>query len=193
MSPVSHFLVSWSAGSAFALGRRDRTLVTLAGTIPDSDGIGLLWDLFTSLSSGGDPVYWARYHHVVGHNLVFCLAVVICTGFFATRRALACAAALLAFHLHLLCDLAGSRGPDQFWSIPYLLPFSHSWDFVWSGQWPLNSWQNLVITATVLAYCCYAAWARGISPVEVFSEKANRAFVDALRTRFGVRRGRLER
>lgn len=193
MSPISHFLISWSTASAFALERRDRVLVTLAGTIPDIDGFGLLWDLLTTRSSGGDLVLWARFHHVVGHNIGFCLAVILCTAFFACRRMAACAAALLAFHLHLLCDLAGSKGPDQLWSIPYLLPFSAAWDFVWGGQWPLNSWQNFVITAAAITYCCWIAWARGISPVEVFSQKANQAFVDTLRNRFGTRMGRLER
>ena len=39
---------------------------------------------------------------------------------------------LLAFHLHLLEDIAGSKGPDGFWSIPYFLPISH-WTYTWIG------------------------------------------------------------
>jgi inner membrane protein len=192
MSPVTHFLISWSTGSAFALKRRDRLLATLAGTIPDVDGIGLLWDLPSAHASGGDLVYWARFHHVLGHNINFCLVIVFCAFFLASRRLMACTAVFLAFHIHLLCDLAGSKGPDQYWSIPYLMPFSHSWDFVWSGQWPLNSWQNFAITATAIIYSGYMAWKNGISPVEVFSQHANHAFVDTLRNRFGTPLERLE-
>lgn len=113
MSPITHFLISWSAGSAFALDKRDRMLVTLAGTIPDIDGIGLLWDLSTSHASGGALVCWSRFHHVVGHNITFCLAIIFCAYSLASRRVMACAAVFLAFHLHLLCDLAGSKGPDH--------------------------------------------------------------------------------
>ncbi len=186
MSPVTHFLLSWSVGSAFPFNRRDRTLATLAGTIPDIDGIGLLWDLPSSGASGEDLVYWARFHHVLGHNIAFGLAMVLCTYFLASRRFMACAAVFLAFHIHLLCDLAGSKGPDQFWSIPYLLPFSHSWDLVWAGQWPLNSWQNFAVTASAIIYACFTAWKRGISPVEIFSHRANQVFVGTLGKRFGT-------
>ena len=186
MSPVTHFLISWSTGSAFAIGKKDRMLVTLAGTIPDIDGIGLLWDLPASHASGGDLVYWARFHHVLGHNITFCLAIVFCAWFLASRRFMTCFAVFLAFHIHLLCDLVGSKGPDQYWSIPYLMPFSHSWDFVWTGQWPLNSWQNFAITAIAIIYCGYMAWGKGVSPVEVFSQRANQVFADTLRLRFGA-------
>lgn len=185
MSPVTHFLVSWSMGSMFRLGKRDRMLVALAGTIPDIDGVGLLWDLPASHASGGDLVYWARFHHVLGHNITFCLAIVFCSYFLASRRLMACFAVFLAFTIHLLCDLVGSKGPDQYWSIPYLMPFSHSWDFVWKGQWPLNSWQNFAITFSAIIFSGYMAWRKGISPVEVFSQRANLAFVAALRKRFG--------
>ncbi|MRR59044.1 MAG: metal-dependent hydrolase [Deltaproteobacteria bacterium] len=193
MSPVTHFLLSWSTASAFALCKRDRVLVTLAGTIPDIDGIGLLWDLPLSHASGGELVYWSRFHHVLGHNIVFCLALVFCAYFLVSRRIMACSAVFLVFHLHLLCDLAGSRGPDQYWSIPYLMPLSPAWDFVWAGQWPLNSWQNFVITAGAVIYCGYMSWKKGISPVEVFSHRANQAFVDTLRKRFGASLEQLEK
>ena len=49
--------------------------------------------------------------------------------------------ALLTFHLHLLCDLAGS-GPG--WPIWYFWPTSLR-EWFWDGQWELASWQNSVI------------------------------------------------
>jgi hypothetical protein len=185
MSPVTHLLLSWSAGSAFPFAKKDRLLVAAAGVVPDLDGMGLLWDLWANRGATGDLALWAGFHHVLGHNIAFCLLLVACACFLASRTALACLAVFLAFHLHLACDLAGSRGPDQVWSIPYLLPFSTSGDLAWSGQWPLNSWQNMVITVIALAFVCFTAWKKGVSPLEIFSSRANAAFVHALRNRFG--------
>lgn len=173
MSPVTHLLLSWSVGSAFPLAKKDRILVAVAGAVPDVDGIGLLWDLWVNRGATGDLALWAGFHHVLGHNIAFCLALVACACFLATRRALACLAVFLAFHLHLACDLAGSRGPDQVWSIPYLLPFSKAGDLAWTGQWPLNSWQNMLVTVAALAFVIFTAWKKGVSPLEIFSERAN--------------------
>ena len=185
MSPITHLLLSWSGASSFAFDRKDRALVTVAGIAPDLDGIGLLWDL-TSRQAGQPLALWSRFHHILGHNIAFGLFLVMVTFFCATRRVAACLAVLALFHLHLLCDLLGSRGPDEIWSIPYLLPFSHAGDLVWSKQWPLNSWQNFVITIGALGYVFYQGWKRGISPLELVSLRANEAFVGALRERFGA-------
>jgi hypothetical protein len=106
----------------------------------------------------------------------------------ATRRSATALLALASFHLHLLGDLVGSRAPDEIWNIPYLLPFSGR-EFYWSGQWPLNSWQNGVITLTFIVFGLYQAWYRGISPVELFSARGNQHVVQALRDRFGIPRG----
>ena len=94
-----------------------------------------------------------------------------------------------AFHSHILGDVIGARGPDGYqWPIPYLLPFSRTPELVWSGQWALNAWQNFVITAIALSLTFYIAWSRGHSPLEIFSSRADRAFVETLRTRFPRRR-----
>lgn len=91
----------------------------------------------------------------------------------------------MSFHLHLICDLIGARGPDNHqWPIPYLLPFSNAWQWTWSGQWMLNAWQNIVITVMAMFIAIYLAWKRGFSPLEIFSAKADAIFVAALRRRF---------
>jgi hypothetical protein len=88
----------------------------------------------------------------------------------------------ISFHLHLLCDLIGARGPDgDQWPIPYLKPFSNSIQLSWHDQWALNAWQNFVITGVLLAATLWIAWKYGSSPVELVSERGNRAFADALR------------
>jgi hypothetical protein len=94
--------------------------------------------------------------------------------------------ALLAFHIHLLCDLAGARGPDGHqWPIPYFLPFSNHWQLTWQGQWAINAWPNILFTMLLLGITFYVAWQRGYSPLELVSKKADAAFVSAIRRRFG--------
>jgi hypothetical protein len=90
----------------------------------------------------------------------------------------------LSFHLHLLCDLIGARGPDGYqWPIPYLKPFSNALQLTWHGQWALNGWQNFVITGLLLLATLWIAWKYGSSPVELVSDSTNRAFTQALRQR----------
>ena len=189
MNPVTHFLVSWGVANTVALERRDRAIVTLAGVAPDLDGLGAIPELLTRNSM--HPLDWfSRYHHVVGHNLGFALVATGASLLLARRRWRTAALACVAFHLHLLCDVAGARGPDgDQWPIPYLLPFSNVWRWTWSGQWLLNGWQNFAITGTALGLMFYLAWARGYSPLEMISQKADTTFVTALRRRFGEAKG----
>ncbi len=78
----------------------------------------------------------------------------------------------ISFHLHLLCDLIGARGPDgDQWPIPYLKPFSNAIQLTWHGQWALNAWQNFVITGFLLLATFWIAWRYGSSPVELVSEE----------------------
>ena len=89
------------------------------------------------------------------------------------------------FHLHLLGDLMGSKGPDgSQWPIPYLLPFSADWQLTWSGQWELNAWQNITITALAIAAMFGIAIKKGFSPIGLISEPADSKFVATLRARF---------
>jgi hypothetical protein len=91
----------------------------------------------------------------------------------------------ISFHLHLLCDLIGARGPDgDEWPIPYLKPFSNSLQLSWHAQWALNAWQNFVITGLLLVATLWIAWRYGSSPLELISEPANQALTRTLRQRF---------
>jgi hypothetical protein len=65
-----------------------------------------------------------------------------------------------------------------------LLPFSKQLQLTWSGQWALNAWPNMVITASLIGVAVMLARQRGFSPLEMFSAKADAAFVRALRNRF---------
>ncbi len=185
MSPITHLLVGWGVANAARLNRRERALVMTAGIIPDADGLGLVAELLTR--DAEHPLqWWSLYHHVLGHNIGFALLVMIAAFLLSSRRGLTACLAMASFHLHLLGDLVGGRGPDGYqWPIPYLLPFSDEWQLTWSGQWALNAWPNFAVTGALLTLTFYLAWRHGRSPLECLSARAHSAFVSALRGRFG--------
>jgi len=189
MSPVTHLLTGWLTAHTADLSRRDRALVTLSGVVPDIDALGVLVELATKNTS--TPLYWwSYYHHVLCHNLGFALVLATAVILLAVRRWMTVLLALAAFHLHLLADLVGSKGLDGYqWPIPYLLPFSNRWQLTWDGQWGLNAWPNILLTALFLVVTLYLACKRGYSPLELISKKIDNAFVAALRRRFGAPAG----
>lgn len=183
MNPVTHFLVGWMVANTGGLDRRERAAVAIAGVIPDVDGLGAIPELLTRNSA--HPLTWfSEYHHTL-HNVTFGVVVAGVSFLVATRRWKTAALAFLSFHLHLFGDLVGARGPDGHqWPIPYLLPFSHAWQWTWQGQWALNAWPNFALTIALLLATFYLAWKRGFSPLEIVSSSADKAFVRTLRARF---------
>jgi inner membrane protein len=203
MSPVTHFFAGWLVASATTvpLTRREKILVVAAAIAPDLDGLGLIPELLTRNSA--HPLLWfSLYHHSL-HTLAFALICALAAFFIdrngsggvdckqpaAARPWLTAGLVFISFHLHLLCDLLGARGPEGYqWPIPYLKPFSNSMELTWHGQWALNGWQNFAFTALLLLTTLWLAWRKGISPVELASPAGNEAFVLALRQRFWLRR-----
>ena len=188
LNPITHFLVSWTVANAAPLEKRDRAIVSLAGVAPDVDGLGIVPELLTRGTS--HPLPWfSEYHHVIAHNVA---GAAVATGLafaLARKRPLTAALACVTFHLHLFCDVLGAKGPDgSQWPIPYLLPFSNAWQWTWSGQWELNAWPNMVITAVLLLLALVLAWRRGFSPLEMLSSRADGVLVETLRKRFGAPR-----
>jgi hypothetical protein len=185
MNPASHFLISWSVANTADIPRRDRALVTLCGVIPDIDGVGIIAELLTENTT--TPLIWySKYHHVLGHNLGWGLILVAAVFLLSIRRWMSAFLAFGAFHLHLLGDLIGSRGPDGYqWPIPYFFPFSANWTLTWQGQWELNAWPNILATLLVFGITLFLAWKRGHSPLEMISLRADTALVAGLRQRFG--------
>lgn len=180
--------MGWAvANSAPSLSKRERALVTWASVVPDIDGLGIIADRLTRNSS--HPLnWWGDYHHTLGHNFVFAIVVPAIAAIFAKQRVKTALLVLLSFHLHLLADLIGARGPDgDQWPIPYLLPFSKQMQLAWSGQWALNAWPNMVITAGLIGVMLILARQRGFSPLEMFSSRADALFVRALQTRFPLK------
>lgn len=164
-----HGELAWLLGQRLNT-RRDRALVAIAGVIPDLDGLTLL---------AGEEAY-GRWHHVLTHGWV--AALVLC-GALATagrQRLAVFGLALGAFHLHLLCDLAGS-GPG--WPLTYGWPFTLA-EVSWSGQWDLASWQNAVIGLAATVACLACSMPYGRTVVELFSLKLDAMVVQTLRARF---------
>ena len=188
MHPATHLLVSWTVAESARLSKRDRTLVTLAGVLPDIDGLGVIAEIATENSPS--PLYWwSEYHHFLCHNIGFCVLILTTAVYFATKRWTVIMLGAIAFHLHLLGDIVGSRGSDGYpWPVPYLLPFSGRWQLTWDGQWELNAWPNIALTVVLLALTLYLAWKRGYSPLGMVSSSADAAFIATLRKRFGAPR-----
>jgi inner membrane protein len=182
MSPVTHFLAGWVVAGATSLSRRDKALVVAAAVVPDVDGLGAIPELLTRNSS--HPLLWfSQYHHSL-HTLAFALLVTLAALLASQQRWKTALLVFLSFHLHLLGDLIGARGPEGYgWPIPYLRPFSGALELSWRGQWALNAWQNFAITGVLLATTLWMAWRYASSPVELISPKANVGFVAALRSR----------
>ncbi|MGD9088598.1 MAG: metal-dependent hydrolase [Desulfobacterales bacterium] len=186
MHPITHFLAGWTVAGVSGLEKRDRAIVTLASIAPDFDGAGIVVELATRESST-PLLWWSDYHHVLGHNLAFGLMAFLAAALLARRRLLTAFLSLFVIHLHLFCDLIGSRGPDGFqWPIPYFYPFLPKVEFVWAHQWALNAWPNFVITIVLLSATFIMAWKKGISPLEIISKRADQLFVSAFRKRFGM-------
>jgi inner membrane protein len=183
MSPVTHFFSGWVFANCFDLTLRDRAFVTVACVAPDIDGLGFIPELLTRNST--HPLLWfSLYHHSL-HNLMFALVVAALVFALAVQKWKTALLALLSFHIHLLEDILGSRGPDGYqWPIPYLVPFSSRLQLVWSGQWGLNAWPNVLLTIVLLLITFWLSWRNGFSPLEMVSAKADGVFVSALRRRY---------
>lgn len=185
MAPITHFLASWLVAAKTTDNQRDCSLVTLAGVLPDADGLGLVVDFAKQwVGTGGPPFYYyQRYHHFWLHGIFGGLLIAGLLACFARRRWRVAGLALLVFHLHLLCDLAGSRGPapEDLWPIFYLGPFTKDVMWMWSGQWRLDGWFNRLLTVGLFLAALWLATLIGRSVVGVFSRRADAVFVGVLR------------
>lgn len=184
MSPITHFIGSWLVAAATMDNPRDRRLVTLAGIIPDVDGVGAVVDVVKSLTTGQELAftYYQRFHHVWMHGWPGALLTAFLLASLGRQRLRVGIWSLVVFHLHLLCDLAGSRGPSpaDLWPICYGEPlFTHPIWF-WKGQWRLDGWQNQSISLVLFALMLCVATTRGYSCVEVFSRRLDAVFCGTL-------------
>ncbi len=181
--PETHLLATWVLAAKTTNNARDCRLVTLAGILPDADGFGLILDVANQVFWGKKTFFYAHYHHYLLHGAFGAVLVTVLLTCFARQKWRVALLSLLAFHLHLFCDLAGSRGPDpvDLWPLFYFGPFTKDPMWIWKGQWPLDAWPIRVITVLLFAWSLCLAVSRGYSFVGVFSARLDRTFVDVLR------------
>ena len=186
MNPITHFLASWTLGDNVVAETRDRNLITWAGVLPDLDGLGVVVDAGRALIGQAPAWNYGEYHHQLLHGLPGAVVLPAVLAMWGVRRLRVFAFGFLAVHLHLLCDFVGSRGPDpgDVWPIWYLAPLSDTPVLLWLGQWPLNAWPNVAVTALLLAYVLWAGVSRGRTVVGVFSVAGDARVVATLRARW---------
>jgi hypothetical protein len=110
MNPETHLLASWVIGAKATDNARDCRLVALAGILPDADGLGLLVDAANRAFGGPRTLFYEHYHHYLLHGAFGGILIAALATCFAHRKWRVALLALAVFHLHLLCDLVGSRG-----------------------------------------------------------------------------------
>ena len=170
MSPGAHLLFSWLSSVKILKNRRERTLVSVAGVAPDLDGLGLIVDKVT-----GTTNYFFQYHHYLGHSIFSAIVISTIASLLATSQRLQVwSISFFVVHLHLLCDVIGSKGPEGHqWPIYYLYPLNTSYGITWKYQWELNAWQNILILGLLLVGTAYYAKTKKITFLEVFSGRLN--------------------
>lgn len=140
-----------------------------AATLADLDGLGILIS----------DRWYARYHHVLGHNFTVGIALALLLAAFSTHRILACLTYLALFHLHLLMDYYGS-GPG--WAITYWWPWRKGPGsfFICDHPWEFYSWQNLSAAAFFLAWTLAIIWLCRRTPLEALMPRLDKKLVLAI-------------
>jgi len=187
MSPITHLLAGWTLAIHVGKSPRERFCVAAASAVPDLDGLGVVVDIVSPMVGGPATELFGAWHHMLLHGLAGAVGFAALASMLGVRRLAALGWVFVSVHLHLVMDLAGSRGPvpGEIWAIHYFAPFFPNPSLFWSGQWALNGWQNFVLTALLLAWAARMAVVAGISPVSLFSANWDKPVVAALRKRFG--------
>ncbi len=181
MNIITHFFIGWNTGLRYSRQMRDTVLLTAASVIPDIDGLGAVIDL----ARGGEAEFFSAYHHKFGHCGLFCLLLIPLIYWFSRRSWRLVAWFTAIFHLHLLCDVIGARGPDGYqWPVYYLWPFSDN-GIIWSGQWHINAWPNMLLTFLLIMDFLRQSAQVGFTPLCIVSRGADRVLVTTLQKRFG--------
>lgn len=186
MSPITHLLVGWALAESTTTDVRARRHIVLAGAAPDLDGLGVVIDFANRWLGRPESEWFGTHHHWLLHGGFGAILAVVLSGLLGMRDRRVLLLVFLSFHLHLLCDLVGSRGPmpHEIWPIHYLGPFSRDMTFAWSHQWALNAWPNVVLTAGLIAWALHRGVSRGATPLSMVSEPMDTVVVRTLRQRW---------
>ncbi len=182
MAPLTHLLGSWVIAAHTSNNPRDCRLVTLAGILPDLDGLGLILDLGSRLLGFRPTQFYAHYHHYLLHGAFGIGLIAISLAVFAKCRWRVLLLALLLGHLHVLCDFLGSRGPspEDLWPIFYFGPFDKDPMWIWKGQWRLDALPLRLATLALFAWSIHLAFSKRFSVVSTFSPRADSVVISVL-------------
>lgn len=164
----THILSGWCFGNLVPhFTARERLFCMLAAGLADLDGLSIV---------AGQEAYW-DYHHTLGHNLAFGMALCLALAVLSKSRGVAFTVYLSLFHLHLLLDYYGS-GPG--WGIPYFWPFARR---QWAKQdaWPFYSWQNITTAFAFVGWTVWIVRRRGRTPLEGMMPGLDRKLAAMLR------------
>ena len=167
----THVISGWCIADLFNLTPRERALAMVAAAAADLDGLGLLVSVD----------YYAQYHHILAHNLLFGLVLAAVLTAFSTHRPKAFGLYLALFHLHLVMDYFGS-GPG--WGIPYFWPFATR-EYESPHAWPLASWQNFLATLLLFIWAIVIAIRRRRTPFEAIIPSLDAMIVQRIAHRTG--------
>ena len=169
MHVQTHFLSGWCIGNLFPLNGRERLFCALAAVLPDFDGMGIIF---------GQETYW-RFHHILGHNLLFSLLLPAVFCYFSEHKLRVFGLCFALMQLHMVMDLIGS---GELWTLSYLWPFSSkefsndSFGIPWS--WALYSWQNLLIGALLIIWTALIIRYKRRTPLEIIMPNLDRQLVE---------------
>lgn len=166
----THLMSGWCMANQVELTARERALAMVAASAADLDGLGLLVSM----------EFYATYHHVLGHNLLFGVLLSSILTVFSTHRLKAFLLYLALFHLHLLMDYFGS-GPG--WGVVYWWPFSLvSYESAYA--WSLGAWQNMVTACFLLVWVLVIILRKRRTPLEAIWPRLDKEIVQQLTGRF---------
>jgi hypothetical protein len=181
MNVVTHFLIGWNAGLRLGRTARATALIAAVSVIPDIDGLGAVVDVIR----GGEAEMFLEYHHKFGHCALFGLLMLPLIYLLGKRSLKLALSGFLIFHLHLLCDIVGARGPDGYqWPLYYFWPFSDV-GITWSGQWQINAWPNILLTCLLIVDFLRQSAKKGFTPFCFVSRGAESVLVETLQRRLG--------
>ena len=125
MSPETHLLASWIIAAKTTDNARDCRLVDLGRHSAGCRRARADRRRCHRWVGGKQTQFYAQYHHYLLHGALGGILIAALMACFARHRWRVALLALLVFHLHLLCDFVGSRGPapEDLWPIFYFGPF----------------------------------------------------------------------
>ncbi len=153
-----HGQLGWHLAELAQLEKKDRILCTIAGIVPDLDGLTILL---------GPSSYWGL-HHTFGHSLFSLPVIAVGIGIFGQNKLLTMLFCFLAAFAHVVIDIFGSKPVHVLWPIyPDWAPIDSANPFV---IFPVE----FITPFVMIAWSIAVYKRRGISILEIFGSQIER-------------------